>query len=73
MTSRESIARRTLDGLRDFSDRLKLAGGDLRATGLKTTYVRQCETCAGIDAAGCMDCSGTGFIRTVDYGTGESN
>lgn len=74
---RSRLAQRLLAGLKDFSTRLQIAGGDIRATGLRTTFLRRCPNCARLDSPilgdGCDECGGNGVIRTVNDGTGKGN
>lgn len=79
----ESIGKQLIDRLKNINERLQAAGGHIEATGLRTTTYKRCGGCNGrgelfllglmLVGTRCCFCNGTGYIRTVDDGTGASN
>jgi hypothetical protein len=78
------IGKRTIEALEDFSRRLAIAGGDIHATGLRTTTWRRCECNPFGDLirtteprpdprSPCAKCGGCGAVRVVNDGTGGTN
>lgn len=67
MGEKMDVTKRTLDALRDFATRLRVAGGDIHATGLRVTTVRRC----GCDS-GCKKCNWTCVLRVVSPPKGSN-
>lgn len=66
------IGKKLIEAMEDFADRLEVAGGHIEATGLRSTTYKHCWHVPGT-VAECPLCHGTGYIRTVNDGTGKSN
>ena len=67
MTDRESVARKTIDRLRSFSEKLEAAGGDIDKTDLRVTRWVECTACFGEDEF-CEVCGGEGMFRVTTKG-----
>jgi hypothetical protein len=72
VSDRDDIGRKTVDRLRNFSERLAASGGDIDKTGLPVTRYEQCDcrifNFDGMPIPGCCQCQGSGQrrVRTIN-------
>lgn len=66
--NRKQAAERTRARLKNFSLRLAAVGGELQATGLRTTEWRFCCT-----ETECPRCRGSGTVKVINDGKGTAN